>query len=181
MKCVPFWPAVICLTLQPLVGHAEESKSALAAKTLCERLTASHLDAVAVRDGKDPGRFIAALLYPNAELLVIAGRYKVPEALQPLVAQKKYHDVYAALQGTQDVSSQVFFIDMKADGLRQGPGEETDVMYESGNKQTVFDETWRKQHGLGDAAYREKFESADRLYASLLDALAGALTEASPN
>ena len=174
MKDRPFWFVVVCLLLQPLSGvRADQSASAADAKRLCESMTAGHLDAIAARGTNGSDRFVAALFYPNAELLVISARYAAPQALQQLLDQKKYAEVYSILQTSPDVSDQVFFIDMMADGLSGDAREAADVMYEPGNKQTVFDESWRKEHRLGEREYLSKFETADALYATLLQTLTG--------
>ena len=80
--------------------------------------------------------------------------------------------MYSILQTSPDASDQVFFIDMMADGLSAEARDGADVMYQPGNKQTVFDESWRKEHRLG-ARYFSKFETADTLYAALLKTLTG--------
>jgi hypothetical protein len=151
---------------------ADVASSASSAKKLTGLMAAGQLDAVAAHDASQPDRFVAALLYPNAELLVIAAKYDVPPALQLLLDQKKYRDVYGILQTSPGASEQVFFIDMLADGLS---AESADVLYEPGNKQTVFDETWRKQHALGEHEYLAKFETADTLYTRLLQTLIDAV------
>ena len=138
-------------------------------------MAAGHLDAIAAQDPGNPNHFVAALFYPNAQLLVVSAQFNAPQALQPLIASKSYRDVYADLQTAQGASNQVFFIDMKADGLSDGRGGAIDVMYEPGNKQTIFDEDWRKQHGLGEREYQEKYRAAEQMYESLLHTLTGAL------
>ena len=176
MKHGLFWPLVVCVALVPVSVRAEPpSASASQAKQLGQLLTAGHLDAVAAQDPADPNHFVAALFYPDAQLLVISAKFNAPQVLQQLIASRSYHDVYADLQSAQGASNQVFFIDMRADGLSDGHGEGIDVMYEPGNKQTVFDEDWRKQHGLAQRDYQEKYQAAEHMYESLLKTLTGAL------
>jgi hypothetical protein len=173
MKDRAFWFVVVSILLQPPFGVRAEQSSAADAKRLCEAMAAGHLDAIAARGTNGSDRFVAALFYPNAELLVISARYAAPQALQQLLDQKKYAQVYSILQTSPDASDQVFFIDMMADGLSAEARDGADVMYEPGNKQTVFDESWRKEHRLGAREYLSKFETADTLYAALLKTLTG--------
>ena len=165
----------VALSIVPLVAHAQTSASAEHAQKLCALLSAQHLDAIAAQDPADPNHFVAALFYPNAQLLVISARYDAPQSLQGLLASKSYRDVYADLQTAKGASNQVMFIDMQADGLSEGRANATDVMYEPGNQQTVFDDNWRKQHGLNERQYLDKFHSADQTYAALLDTLSAAV------
>jgi hypothetical protein len=176
MKHGAFWPLVVCVALVPFPARAEPaSASASQAKRLCQLLTAGHLDAVAAQDPGDPSHFVAALFYPDAQLFVISAKFNAPEVLQQLIASRSYRDVYADLQTAQGASNQVFFIDTRADGLSDGHGDAIDVMYEPGNKQTVFDEDWRKQHGLAEREFQEKYQAAEHMYESLLKTLTGAL------
>lgn len=175
MKHTPFGLLVASIALVPFIARAEPPSSASQAKQLCEGLTAGHLDAIAAQDPVDPNHFVAALFYPDSQLLVISAQFNAPQVLQRLIDARSYRDVYADLQTAQGASNQVFFIDMRADGLTDGHGGGIDVMYEPGNKQTVFDEDWRKQHGLGEREYQEKYRSAEQTYESLLKTLTGAL------
>ena len=176
MKHSALWSLVAGVVLCPLVARAEPpSASASQAKQLGELLTAGHLDSVAAQDPSDPNHFVAALFYPGAQLLVISAQFNAPQALQQLIASRSYRDVYVDLQGAQGATNQVLFIDMRADGLGDGHSGGIDVMYEPGNKQTVFDDGWRKQQGLDEREYQEKYHSAEHVYESLLKTLTGAL------
>jgi hypothetical protein len=178
MKESRCWLLVACVAFVPLTARAEPpgaSSSSAQAKQLCQLMTAGHLDAIAAQDPGNANHFVAALFYPDAELLVVSAQFNVPQVLQALIASKSYRDVYADLTGAQGASNQVLFIDMKADGLSDGRAGGIDVMYEPGNKQTIFDEDWRKQHGLDEREYQEKYRAAEQMYESLLQTLTGAL------
>jgi hypothetical protein len=176
MKHSTFWLFIACVALIPVGARAEPpSASTSQAQQLCQLLTTGHLDAIAAQDPGDPNHFVAALFYPNAQLLVISAQFNAPQVLQQLIASKSYRDVYADLQSAQGASNQVFIIDMRADGLSDGHAGGVDVIYEPGNKQTVFDDDWRKQHGLGEREYQEKYHTAEQMYASFLKTLTGAL------
>jgi hypothetical protein len=178
MKQSGCWLLVACVAFVPLTARAEPPgapASSAQAKQLCQLMVAGHLDAIAAQDPGNPNHFVAALFYPDAELLVVSAQFNAPQVLQALIGSKSYRDVYADLQTAQGASNQVFFIDMKADGLSDGRAGAIDVMYEPGNTQTVFDEDWRKQHGLGEREYQEKYRAAEQMYESLLHTLTGAL------
>ena len=182
MKDLTFWSLVVCLGLQPVsIVSAERPMSADDAKVLCDLMTGGHLDAIAARDTSHPERFVAALFYPHSELLVTSAQYGVPQALQQLLDHKKYSEVYAILQTSPDALDRVSFVDMMADGLSAGTREGADVMYEPGNKETVFAESWRKEHRLGEREYPAKYEIADALYGSMLKILIGALNAPTPS
>lgn len=173
MRYIAVLMLTAALVAVPRIVGAEQSQSASQAKKLCELMTAAHLDAIAAQDPDNPSQFVAAMVYPT-QLLVISARYEHPEALQPLLEAKKYREIYSDLQSAAGFSNQVFFIDMQADGLSDGRGGSVDVMYEGGSKQTVFDDDWRKQHGIGEREFLDKYRAADTLYESLLKTLTGA-------
>jgi len=146
--------------------------SAAVAGELSSLLADRHLEAFAVQDPEAPNRFIAALLIPGSQLLVVSAEYPAPAELQAQLTQKNYRDIYAALQQPVSLQSRVFFIDAGCDGLRSG-GDSVDVLYEKG-KQTTFDGRWKPQ-GLSEDAYTKKVGAADEQYAKLLTALVSGL------
>jgi hypothetical protein len=155
--------------------HAAPPRSASAAVAgeLTALMSERHLDAIAAQDPEQPDRFVAALLIPNAQLLVVSARYSNPAELLAQLAQKNYHDVYAALHQPAAQQTRVFFIDAGCDGLHSG-AEAVDVMYEKGTQQMLFDGRWKAQ-GLSEAAYTKKVETAEQEYSRLLSILAASL------
>jgi len=163
--------AAVMLAVMALAGTvpgagADGSKSAPIAHRLATVLAERHLDAIAAADPSSPDRFVAALLYPDVQLLVVGGRYAAPEAMRAQIAAHQYKDVYLALIGSSAPESRLFFQDLKADGLHAEAGGGVDVMYEHVDKQTVFD-------GKPDP---KRFDVADAEYSRLLSLL---VTEAS--
>ncbi|CAN5832591.1 hypothetical protein BH18ACI5_BH18ACI5_18760 [soil metagenome] len=165
-------PALVLLVAGP--GRAQDSfqSSALAAK-LSSLLTERQLDAVAAQDPESPKRFVAALLIPGSQLLVVSAQYPAPAELESQVTPRNYRDVYAALHQPSTQQSRFFLIDVGCNGLRAG-GDGVDVLYEKGTVQTLFDGRW-KQQGLSEAAYGKRLEAAEARYSRLLSILTNSL------
>ncbi len=163
---------VIILAARVQAARSSGESSAMAGE-LTALMTDRHLDAIAAQDSDHPDRFVAALLIPGAQLLVVSAAYPNPGELQGQIAQKNYRDVYAALQQPVAQQTRVFFIDSACDGLRSG-GEAVDVMYEKGTQQTLFDGRWKPQ-GLTEATYTKKVDTAEQEYSRLLSLLTGTL------
>ena len=142
------------------------------ASELTSLMTQRHLDSIAAQVPDTPNRFVAALLIPNAQLLVISAEYPAAAELQAPLSQKNYRDVYAALQQPVTLQTRLFFVDAGCDGLRSG-ADNVDVVYEKG-KQTLFDGHW-KQQGLSEEAYQKKVGETDEQYARLLTLLVATL------
>ena len=163
---------IILLAARVQTAPSPETSGA-AAGQLTAVMTDQHLDAIATQDPAQPDRFVAALLIPSAQLLVVSATYPNPGELQAQIAQKNYRDVYAALQQPVAQQARVFFIDAGCDGLHSG-ADTVDLMYEKGTQQTLFDGRWKAQ-GLTEAAYAKKVETADQEYSRLLSLLTTAL------
>jgi hypothetical protein len=154
----------------PALASAQSSKSMTVAKELTAALDAKKLDAIAAKFPSDPGRYVAALYFPGVQLLVISGKYPVPQLMDPRIAQKQYRDVYMELSGTVPKESKIFVLDMGAPGLTQ---KKTDGYFDTwtqGDKQVVFDGNWGAQK-LSEADYNKAYEAADEEYAKMLGAL----------
>jgi hypothetical protein len=162
-------------TLAVSVRAAGGGGSGPVASELTSLLTARHLDSIAAQDPDRANRFVAALLIPDAQLLVVSADYPAPAELQAQLAQKNYRDIYAALHQPGSLQTRLFFIDAGCDGLRSA-SENVDVMYEKG-KQTTFDGRWRQQ-GLSESAYQKKVGDADQEYAKMLSLLVSAVKAA---
>jgi hypothetical protein len=148
--------------------HAAASSTSLA-RELASAMTARHLDAFAAKVPGTTDEYVAALLYPSVQLLVIGARHPTPAALDPLLAERKFHDLYEALHGTPLRDSILFVQDMGADGLRVDEKQSPDVVYQQVVHQTVL---------TGDVTapqYRREIESIDPAYSKLLQALLDAV------
>jgi len=53
---------------------------------------------IAAEDPTDPTRFVAAMLLPDLQLLVVSATYRVPVLLRERVLTRKYREAYLDLQ-----------------------------------------------------------------------------------
>ena len=164
---------VICslVSLAPAVAAAQDSKSSPLAKQLAAALDAGKLDSIAAKDPAAPDVFVAALYFPGSQLLVISGKYAVPQLLTDRVGRKEYRDVYLDLNGAASADSKIFIEDPGADGLR-AKREENQAFdqCEIGGKRTMFNGDWKTQK-LSEDDYMKAYSTADDRYSQILTAL----------
>lgn len=159
-----------------LATFADTSKSEPIARELADLMVQQKLDVFAAKDPLAANTFVAALLFPNVQLLVVAGEPSAPAAAQVQLDQKQYADIYATLQQAVKPDTKIFFQDLKADGLHSKAADTVDIMYEHVSNQTMFDGQPSKHH-LSDAEYLQKFADADTRYAHLLRILVDSLKQ----
>jgi hypothetical protein len=158
-------------------AYAQESKSAPLAKQLAAALDAAKLDSIAASDPDAPDAFAAALYFPGLQLLVVSGKYSVPQLLTTRLANKEYRDVYLDLNGA--ATAKIFIEDPGADGLK--PKRESNQPFdqvEIGGKRTMFDGDWKAQK-LSEQDYMKTFSTVDDRYTQILAALLAQLTKKS--
>jgi hypothetical protein len=158
---------------------AQPAQSEPLARELTGLMVDQKLGAVAIKDPDTPDRFVAALVYPDVQLLVVSARYPVPSILEDELTRRQYQDIYAALQQTPLQESKVFFQDVKADGLQAKSDAGMDAVVEGRTDETVFDGHAGKRK-LSEAAYQEKFAASDALYARLLALLVDSMKRTGP-
>jgi hypothetical protein len=154
----------------PLDGEGQ--LSAQSASELVSLMKAKNLEAFAVKD-VNADRFVAAMLVPGVQLLVVAGQTTSPDYVQSQLAAKRYDDVYRTLHSAVVPASKLFVQDMGCDGLSDGAGN-VDIVYERGSVQTIFNGQW-KQQKLSEAEYKQRLRTVDGEYGRMLGALAQAL------
>ena len=158
------------LTVGPQAATPPAAASAALTKELVTLMGARQLDAIATADPSAPGRFVAAMVYPGVQLLLVRGETTSPTDTASRISYRMYRDAYSDVQQPVKPEGKLFIQDMGADGLSaQGDGA-VDVMYEDGTKQTIFDGDWRKQK-LSQADYQKKLATTDAEYARLLSLL----------
>lgn len=162
---------IACLALLCSAAAAPVPAQVPASGQLAKQLvtTLAGRDAIAARDPQAPDRAIAALVFPDSQLLVVSAPYADAAGLDALLSHKMYRDVYSALQQPSFNQGKVFVQDLGCDGLQSGP-ESIDIMYEDGTTQTIFDGNWKKQK-LSEAEYQKRVKSAEERYARMLTAL----------
>jgi hypothetical protein len=170
--------AVVALSLSS-PALAQESKSAPLAKQLAAALDAAKLDCIAAKDPSAPDVFVAALYFPGVQLLVVSGKYSVPQLLNERLAKKEYRDTYLDLNGAAVPASKIFLEDPGADGLK-AKREENQAFdsYEADGKRTMFDGDWKRQK-VSEQDYMKTFADADARYTQILTALLAQLKKTS--
>jgi hypothetical protein len=161
--------ALICMS--PAGVSAQESKSAPLAKQLAAALDAGKLDSIAAKDPSAPDAFVAALYFPGLQLLVISGKYSVPQLLTDRVGRKEYRDVYLDLNGASIADTKVFIEDPGADGIK-AKREENQAFdqCEIAGKRTMFNGDWKTQK-MSEQDYMKAYSTADDRYSQILAAL----------
>ena len=149
-------------------------RSADVAKRLVSALTARQLDAIAVEDPEEPGRFIAALAFPDVQLLVVSAPSKSAAYLKLQLTKRQFRDVYVALQ-EGDPAGRLFFHDMGGNGVDRA-GESIDVFYEGKDQKTLFDGKWEGQ-SLTEQEYASRWSNADERYTRMLTVLLDAVKQ----
>jgi hypothetical protein len=160
--------ALLC---SPQTATAQTSKSAAVAKELVAAMDAKKLDSIAAKLPSADDQFAAALYFPGVQLLVISGRYSVPQLLGPRLESKDYRETYMELSGTVAPDTKVFVQDMGAPGLTRNKDDNNFYdTWTEGDKPVMFDGEGDKQQ-LSDAEYAKRFAEADEQYSMILSAL----------
>jgi len=175
-KRAQLFAVIVGLLAAASPAGAQERQSPALVGSLASLMTARQLDAVAAQDPESPDRFVAALLMPDVQLLIVSAQYPAPAELLAQLAQRQYRDVYTALHQPSAQQTRFFLMDIGCDGLRTG-GDAVDVLYEKGTTQTLFDGRW-KQQGLSETAYAKRAQDAEARYSRLLSILTSSLKTA---
>lgn len=165
------------ITVPAVAREDPYPQSASAAATLTALLDQRKLESIATRDPAQPGRYIAALYIPGAQLLVVSSPYPVPAVLDKKIVEASYMDVYLDIQSVRSHEGQFFVMDSLADGLKRvcDPEQPFDSTSLNGGAHLSFDGKWQAQK-LSEAEYDARFREDDAKYARMLEVLAGAFT-----
>lgn len=126
---------------------------------------------IAAEDPKDPARFVAAMVLPDLQIMLVSAAYKAPVLLRERVLTRKYQEAYQDLQAASIPEGKVVIEDLLANGLavkpakNQGPDVAT-----MGGRTVSFDGQWRKAK-IQEADYTAAFASAEQEYTRLLGLL----------
>jgi hypothetical protein len=156
---------------QPRLALAQDGKagSAVTTRELVTAMTIQKITAFAVQDPATPTRFVAALLFPETQLLIVGAASTSADYITAQIAQKQYAEVYAALHASAVPETKLFFQDMGCDGLSRD-GEQVDVMYDESDRQVLFDGKG-KASGLSKNEYAAKFGAAETQYTAMVTLL----------
>jgi hypothetical protein len=167
--------AVVSVSAQ--APQAPAAASTAKAKELVGLLQSKKLEAFAVRDPAENGRFIAALLVPNVQLLLVTAAYERPMDIEYRLYHKDFMGAYMDLNSSVYSKARTFVEDSKGDGLIALPGK--DPMHDSVKVETqrhVFDGAFadpkrRNDKRIPQEEYFKAFSSADESYTRLLGLL----------
>lgn len=159
------------LAISVAVPSAQSPKSHAAAKDLSDVMDRLKLDSIAAADPEEPGAFVAALYFQDAQLLVVSAKYAAPSLLAAKLAKKDYRDVYIDLNSASVAGSKIFVMDTSANGLVARPGDGAADSWEQGDKTTAFDGDWKRAK-VSEDEYDRSFAEADEKYARILAILA---------
>ena len=153
------------------------AKSAGQAKELLSLLQSKKLEAFAVPDPAQPGRFVAVYGIPGVQLLVVSASYERPTDIEYRIYHKDYSGAYADLKSGTMSTGRTFIEDMAGDGLQAMPGKnQAGDVITVGAEKHVFDGDFadpkkRNQKKVSQDDYLKSYTSADETYARLLGAL----------
>jgi hypothetical protein len=123
---------------------------------------------VAAEDPTDKTRFVAAMLLPDLQLLLVSASYTAPVLLRERVLTRKYQDAYQDLQAASVAAGKLVIDDLLANGLVVKPAKNqaADAATIAGRTIT-FDGQWRKAK-VSEADYTSAFTTAEQEYTRLL-------------
>ena len=165
--------------VQPRLVHAQggTTGSPVTTKELVATMTTQQLTAFAVQDPAAPTRFVAALLFPGTQLLMVGAVSTSPDYMKAQIAQKQYAEAYSALNASAAPETKLLFQDMGCDGLSRDE-EHVDVMYDESGRQVLFDGRG-KISGLSKTEYAVTFATAETQYTTMVTVLLKGLRAAS--
>lgn len=142
------------------------TKSPALVQQLAKAMADSELTSVAARHPEGEDRYVAAMLFPGVQLLLITARSTAPAYVESKLSARDDASVYAALH--QGVAESKFFVhDMGGDGLTGAAGGVADILYLQGKDQRIIDGD-HKAAGLSAADYAKLVRESDQRYAELL-------------
>ncbi|MBA2303290.1 MAG: hypothetical protein H0W08_11715 [Acidobacteria bacterium] len=147
----------------------QDSKSAPLARQLTQALDAAKIDAMAAAD-PTTGGFVAVLYIPGTQLLVVSGKFELPDIGTHRIDKKEFRELYMDLMGASLAGSRQFATDVSCDGmLFKAAGGAPGDTWERDNKTQVFEGA--KKSKLSDEQYVKAYGEADAQYARFLELL----------
>ena len=165
--------ALTGLAVAPVQSEKTAGTSSAAVSELVKAMNERQLTAIAAKDPAEPDRYVAAMLFPGVQLLVISARTQAPDYLEAQLAAKAYDNAYAALQQGL-AESKLFVQDMGGDGLRGADGGTADVVYSRGKETRILDGD-HKAARMSASDYRKLVSDIDRKYTAMLRVLIDSL------
>jgi len=146
-------------------------------KELVALLQSKKLEAFAVKDAAEAGRFVAVYLVPNVQLMLISAGYERPTDVEYRIYQKDFTNAYAELNSSVLAKDKVFFQDALCDGLFPKSTNGAEDIVTIGTAKRVFNGDYNdpkkkpdpKKISLED--YVKAYSEADAKYTSLVTML----------
>jgi hypothetical protein len=146
------------------------------AKELAAVMKARQIEAFAMRETPAGNRFIAVMLVPDVQMLVVSAAYTRPTDIEYWMYQKDYVTAYRDLAGGALAQDRFFVEDVLGDGLVATPAKNTppDAVTVADSQQLLegpADPKKRNDKRMRADEYAKAFADADARYAKLLDGL----------
>jgi hypothetical protein len=163
-----------------LAAQTAPAASAAKVRELAGLLKGKQLEAFAARESPVGNRFVAAMLVPDVQMLVVGADYSRPTDIEYFIYQKDYVSAYRSLQSGVLASDRVFVEDVLVDGLVAVPVKNAppDAVTLGAARQLLVgpaDPKKRNDTRMAPDAYAKALAEADRRYAMILDGLIAAL------
>jgi hypothetical protein len=159
------------------LAQAPVATSPAHVKELVGLLQAKKLEAFAVKDTETPGRFVAVLLVPNAQLMLVSAAYERPTDIEYRIYAKDFMNAYAELNSGIMSKDKFFVEDALCDGLVAKPANGVDDTVTIGAEKHVFNGDYTDPKKKPDPKkpnqdqYFKVFADADARYTKLLSML----------
>jgi hypothetical protein len=174
--------AAVGVAVSAQTPAAPASTSAPKAKALVTALAAKKLEAFAARDTTQDGRYLAVLVVPNVQLLIVSARYERASDIEYRLYHKDYQTAYADLRASVLSKDRVLIEDAFCDGLVAQPPKKTPVFdyITVETEKHIFDGAFADPRRRNDTRitleeYTKRFTAADERYTRLLTMLIDAL------
>lgn len=158
-------------------GPGGATESGAKAKELAALMQAKKLESFAAKDAMQPGRYVAVIVVPGVQLLVVSASYSRTNDIEYSLYNKKFQDAYLDLKSGALSADRFFVDDAMCDGLVAVPGRNPlhDTVHMDGAK-FVFDGDFvdpkkKNTKKIPEDQYRKTFALADMRYAKALDLL----------
>jgi len=128
---------------------------------------------IATDDPTDPDRFVAAMLLPGIQLVIVSAEYPVPVLLRERVYTRKYRDAYQDLSAASIEETRLVIDDPLANGLAARPakGQSVSGTVSRGDEAPFpFDGQWRRRR-VSEADYMARFQETRKEYLRLVKLL----------
>ena len=169
--CVSPWVVVTMLGWQSSVSADTRTIAAEVAAQFNDR----KLNALAVEDPNDDGRFVAAI-FVDGHVLAVSAVHPEPALLRQKIAGGRHRTVYSLLSTSGNRRGRLFVGDFGTPGLtaKRDSSGSCDITWRDAAHEVMFDGHWRAQE-LSEAEYHRRFATDDEEYEAMLRLLIAAL------